>query len=273
MEAAMAEQQVAVVTGVSSGIGQATASALVRAGYRVFGTVRSEKTEVPEGVERVVLDVRDDRSIDAAIAQVLARAGRIDALVNNAGATVMGAIEETGTEQAQALFDVNFFGAVRVTRAVLPAMRAQRSGRIVFVGSVLGFLPAPFMGFYAATKHALEGYSESLDHEVRALGVRALLVEPGFMKTRIDQNATRAAHPIADYAEARDRVGAGINANVERGDDPSLVAATIVQALTAARPRLRYPVGKGAGMLSRLRRFLPAGMFDRSFRKEFHIDR
>jgi NAD(P)-dependent dehydrogenase (short-subunit alcohol dehydrogenase family) len=265
-------ESIAVVTGVSSGIGQATAKQLAAAGYRVFGTVRSAGAAVPEGVERVVLDVRDDASVDAAVASVLSQAGRIDALVNNAGASIMGAIEETDTAQAQALFDVNFFGAVRVTRKVLPAMRAHRSGRIVFVSSVVGFLPAPFMGFYAASKHALEGYAESLDHEVRALGIRAILVEPGFMRTRIDQNSTLAAGSIADYSAARERVGAHINASIGSGEAPSLVSEAIAFALRAPRPRLRYQVGKGAGTLATLRSLMPASLFDRSFRKEFHLD-
>jgi NAD(P)-dependent dehydrogenase (short-subunit alcohol dehydrogenase family) len=227
---------------------------------------------VPEGVERVSLDVREEASIAAAVASILSRAGRIDALVNNAGATIVGAIEETDTAQAQALFDVNFFGAVRATRAVLPAMRAQRSGRVVFVSSVLGFVPAPFMGFYAASKHALEGYGESLDHEVRALGIRAILVEPGFTKTKIDKNANVVARTIADYSEARERAGARINASIETGGDPALVARAITAALSARRPKLRYPVGKGAGMLATLRRFVPAGLFDSSLRKEFRLD-
>jgi NAD(P)-dependent dehydrogenase (short-subunit alcohol dehydrogenase family) len=272
MEDANADQHVALVTGVSSGIGEATARALVGNGYRVFGTVRSPDGVVPEGVERVTMDVRDEVSIAAAVASILSRAGRIDALVNNAGATIMGAIEETDTAQAQALFEVNFFGAARVTRTVLPTMRAQRAGRVVFVGSVVGFVPAPFMGFYAASKHALEGYSESLDHEVRALGIRAILVEPGFMKTKIDKNATVAARTIDDYSDARERVGASINANIESGGDPALVARAISTALSARRPKLRYPVGKGAGTLATLRSFMPAGLFDRSFRKEFRLD-
>jgi NAD(P)-dependent dehydrogenase (short-subunit alcohol dehydrogenase family) len=268
----MADQKVALVTGVSSGIGEATTRALARDGYRVFGTVRSPNAVVPEGVERVSLDVRDEASITAGVASVLSRAGRIDALVNNAGATIVGAIEETDTAQAQALFDVNFFGAARVTRAVLPTMRAQRSGRVVFVSSVVGFVPAPFMGFYAASKHALEGYSESLDHEVRALGIRAILIEPGYMKTRFDKNATSAARTIVDYTGARERVAARINANVESGDDPAVVAEAITAVLSARRPKLRYPVGKGAGTLARLRSFVPAGLFDSSLRKEFRLD-
>jgi len=268
----MAEQRVAVVTGVSSGIGRATASELQARDYRVFGTVRAPAAELPEGVERVVVDVRDEASITAGVSEVLEKAGRIDVLVNNAGTSILGAIEETETEQARALFDVNFFGAVRMTQAVLPAMRAQRSGRIIFVSSVVGFLPAPFMGFYAASKHALEGYAESLDHEVRGLGVRALLVEPGYMKTRLDVNSSQATRSIQDYAAARERVSAGINAGVSSGGDPALVARAIAEAAVAPRPRLRYPVGKGAGTLARLRNWLPAALFDRGFRKEFHLD-
>jgi NAD(P)-dependent dehydrogenase (short-subunit alcohol dehydrogenase family) len=268
----MSEQLVGVVTGVSSGIGAATARKLVQAGYRVFGTVRSEGTAVPQGVEPLVLDVRDDALVERGISTVLSRAGRIDALVNNAGSSILGAIEETDLEQARTLFDVNFFGAVRVTRRVLPAMRSQRSGRVLFISSVVGFLPAPFMGFYSASKHAIEGYCESLDHEVREFGVRALLVEPGFMKTKIDASAARASGRIADYDGTRERVSAGIGKSVEKGDDPAVVADVVLTALRDGNPRLRYTAGRGTSTLSALRRYLPAGMFDRSLRKEFGVD-
>jgi NAD(P)-dependent dehydrogenase (short-subunit alcohol dehydrogenase family) len=268
----MAEKKVAIVTGVSSGIGRATAALLAGRGFWVFGTVRSRDTAAPEGIEPIVLDVRDAPSVEAGVAEILGRAGRIDVLVNNAGGSIVGAIEETDTQQAHDLFDVNFFGAVRMTRAVLPAMREQRGGRIVFVSSVVGFLPAPFMGFYAASKHALEGYGESLDHEVRTFGIRSLLIEPGFMKTRIGHNSARAARTIGDYGAARDRVGASISAAVAAGDDPVLVAKTIADAVTSPQPRLRYPVGKGAGMLAKLRSYLPSSVFDRSLRKQFHVD-
>ena len=140
------------------------------------------------------------------------------------------------------------------------------------ISSVAGKNGNPLTGAYAASKHALEGYSESLDHEVRALGIRAVLVEPGFMKTKIDKNATLAARTIDDYAEARERVGASINASIESGGDPALVARAITAALSAPRPKLRYPVGKGAGTLATLRSFMPAALFDRSLRKEFRLD-
>jgi NAD(P)-dependent dehydrogenase (short-subunit alcohol dehydrogenase family) len=268
----MVDQNVAVVTGISSGIGRATASELALRGFRVFGTVRTPDQRAPEGVEPILLDVRNEAAIGEAIETILSKAGRIDVLVNNAGASIVGAIEETDIREAQGLFDVNFFGAVRMTRAVLPAMRRQRSGRIVFVSSVVGFLPAPFMGFYSASKHALEGYAESLDHEVRSLGIRSLLVEPGFMKTRLDENSPRAAARLGDYDSARQRVAASIQANVANGEDPSVVAKTIARAATSTRPRLRYQAGKGAGLLATLRSLMPAALFDRSLRREFHVD-
>jgi len=263
---------VALITGVSTGIGNATARKLVAHGYRVFGTARSANTPVPANVERVLLDVLDAASIEAGVREVLARAGRIDLLVNNAGGGMVGAVEETSVEQAQKLFDLNFFGAVRMTQAVLPAMRAQRSGRIVFISSIVGFLPAPYMGFYAASKHALEGLAESLDHETRTLGVRASLVEPGFMRTNIRENGISPGNSVDAYVFARLRAGERVAAKVSAGEDPAIVPDAVLEAATAVKPRLRYPVGKGAGLLSRLRRYLPESLFDSGLRKEFGLD-
>jgi NAD(P)-dependent dehydrogenase (short-subunit alcohol dehydrogenase family) len=268
-EAAM---NVALVTGVSSGIGNATARALVERGYRVFGTVRSETSAVPSKVERVLLDVRDADSIASAVREVLDRAGRIDLLVNNAGGSVTGAVEETSLSQARDLFDVNFFGAVRVTQAVLPAMRAQRSGRIIFISSVLGLMPAPFMGFYAASKHALEGLAESLDHETRGLGIRAVLVEPAWTRTQFANHSATADSPIEDYAAERESARQGRRDGLNAGDDPSLVAEVVVKAATARRPRLRYAASRRARLLARLRRFMPARVFDGALRKQYRLD-
>jgi short-subunit dehydrogenase len=267
----MAEQKVALVTGASSGIGKAVAKELAANGFRVFGTVRSA-AELPQGVEKMTLDVRDEASIGAAVSEIVSRTKRIDVLVNNAGGTLVGAIEEADVSQAQALFDVNFFGAVRITRAVLPAMRAQRSGRIFFIGSIAGLLPTPFMGFYSASKHALEGFSESLDHELRRMGIRSIVIEPGFMKTRIDKNSAVAARRIQDYAEGNARAGAYAKSAMEKADDPSLVAKKVADVLKAAHPRLRYTVGKGSAMLGKLRRFMPESLFDRGLRTAFHLD-
>src|SRR5215210_493926 len=176
-------RQVAIVTGASAGIGAATARALHAAGYRVFGTYRKAPASRVAGVEYLVLDVTSDESAKAAVAQVLDQAGRIDLLVNNAGVGLVGGAEESSIEQAKSLFDVNLFGVIRMTNAVLPIMRRQGSGRIVNISSVMGLIPAPFMALYSASKHALEGYSESLDHEIRGSGIRVVLVEPAYTRT------------------------------------------------------------------------------------------
>ena len=203
---AVGTDRVALVTGASSGIGEAAARALVGAGFTVYGTSRKAVAgEERDGVVFVPLDVTDDQSVGGAVRDVLDRSGRIDAdvLVNNAGFGVAGAAEESSIEQTRALFETNLFGAIRMIRAVLPHMRGRGSGRIINVSSFVGLIPVPFMALYAASKHALEGYSESLDHEVREHGVRVLLVEPGMTKTTFDANLARAMNPSALRATPR----------------------------------------------------------------------
>jgi len=141
----------------------------------------------------------------------------------------------------------------------------------VNISSVVGFLPAPYMGIYTASKHALEGYTETLDHEVRRFGVRAMLVEPAYTKTKINGNSKSARSTLEAYAAERKRVVEVVEREIERGDDPRLVAESVWKALSAKSPQLRYPVGKGVA-LGRLRRFVPASMFDRSLRKQLYLD-
>jgi NAD(P)-dependent dehydrogenase (short-subunit alcohol dehydrogenase family) len=175
----MSNSKVVFVTGVSSGIGRANAEQFAQRGCTVFGSVRDlRKTQPIPGVELVEMDVREEGSVQRAVQNIIGKTKRIDVLVNNAGGTMLGAVEETSVAEAQALFDTNVFGALRTSKAVLSRTREQRAGRIVNVSSVLGFLPAPYMGLYSASKHAGEGMSETLDHEVRNLGIRVVLVEP-----------------------------------------------------------------------------------------------
>ena len=265
---AVETEQVALVTGASSGIGEAAARALVGTGFAVYGTSRGAAAgEKRGGAVFLPLDVTDDESVAGAVREVLDRSGRIDVLVNNAGLGVVGAAEESSIEQARAVFETNLFGAMRVTRAVLPHMRDQGSGRIINVSSVLGLVPAPFGSMYAATKHALEGYSESLDHEVREYGVRVLLVEPGYTRTSFDTNAVAVDEPLPVYAQRRETFDGLIAEAVKAGDEPSVVGATIVAAATDSRPKLRYPAGPLARRVSKARRFAPASVFDRQIRK------
>src|SRR5437899_6726695 len=177
---------VALVTGASSGIGKAAALALVDAGFEVVGTSRNTAGVAPlAGVTFLALDVTSDESVSTVVGRVIERFGRLDLLVNNAGTGAAGAAEESSVAQDQRVFDINFFGLVRMTKAVLPHMRAAGNGRIINISSVLGLVPAPYMASYAATKHAIEGYSESVDHAVREHGIRVLLVEPAYTRTGI----------------------------------------------------------------------------------------
>src|SRR5438552_2322029 len=262
-----------LVTGVTSGIGREIAHLLAERGARVFGTVRNPQSASPiRGIEIVRMEVTDDASVNEAVQSIVRKAGPIQYLVNNAGYSFMGALEETSVAEARQQFETNLFGVLRVTNAILPGMRQQGDGRIVNISSVLGFLPAPYMGIYAAIKHSVEGYTEKMDHESRRFGARALLVEPAYTRTKLTGNTKSAKITLDVYADERKRLTDAAQQNIERGDDPRMVAEAVYQALTAKSPRLRYPVGKGVA-LSRMRRFVPAGMFDKSFRKQFQLDR
>ncbi|HFH2546598.1 TPA: oxidoreductase [Klebsiella aerogenes] len=265
----MSEHKVVLITGVSSGIGRAAALTFRARGCQVFGTVRDINAASPlNDVALTEMDVRDEQSVQQAIEKVIFKAGRIDVLVNSAGVSLIGAVEETSVEEATRLFDTNFFGVLRTTKAVLPHMRSQQSGRIVNVSSVLGFLPAPFMGIYAASKYALEGMSETLDHELRESGVRVTLVEPSFTKTNLDVNSAETAETITFYKDARNLTVEAILKKVGTASLPDSVAGTIVTA--ALGPwKMRHTPGGEATLLARLRRFAPASMVSKELRKAF----
>lgn len=259
---------VALVTGASSGIGREAALALVAAGFDVAGTSRDASRVTPVGgVTFFDLDVTGDASVTTAVQQVIERFGQIDVLVNNAGVGSMGAAEEISVAQAQDVFDTNVFGVMRMVKEVLPHMRAQRRGRIINLSSVVGFIPSPYMAVYAASKHAIEGYSESLDHEIREHGVRALLVEPAYTSTGFEANSARPDAPLQAYAKQRDTFDRLMVEAIKDGDAPSVVADVIVAAATDARPKLRYTAGSVAGRVSTLRRLVPARAFDKQIRK------
>jgi NAD(P)-dependent dehydrogenase (short-subunit alcohol dehydrogenase family) len=267
-----APQKVALITGASGGIGLAAGVALIAAGYRVFGTSRNAAPgQILKGVQMVRCDVTDEASIAQAVAEVTSFAGRIDVLVNNAGRSLIGAAEESSPQQAQSLFDVNVFGLIKMTNAVLPIMRAQRQGRIINISSVVGFLPGPFNALYCATKHAVEGYSESLDHETRDFGVRVSLVEPVFTRTAIEENADQPDRVLNVYDKGRAATQVAWRNGVATGDPVEAVAEKIVQAATDANPSIRYTPGKMAGRLRMMRRYVPEKAFEKSFRKQMNL--
>lgn len=265
------KKKTVLITGASSGIGEATARTLAEAGYRVFGGVRKpDSAAAVPGVEYVKMDVQDEDSVASAVKVVLEKAGRIDILINNAGVSLVGPIEATSDTEAKALFDVNVFGVLRAIRAVLPSMRSHRSGLIINVSSVLGFLPAPFMGLYAASKHAIEGLSESLDHEVRSLGVRVVLVQPSFTRTKLDTNATQTQAVIEDYAAAFASSVDAVLQQVGSAPAPSGVANKVLAIVEGAH-RMRRPADGRAKLLSVLRRFAPSAQVDKTLRRAFGL--
>lgn len=264
--------KVILISGASRGFGRAAATALAAAGHRVFGTSRRPTdAEAPPGVILLPLDVRSDDSVHKCVQMVLAQAGRLDVLVNNAGYSLLSALEETPVEAAQQLFDTNFFGVMRLTNAVLPHLRAQRSGLILNVGSLSGRVGVPFMGIYSASKHALVGYSEALLMELRPLGIHVTLLEPGNFRTDIafERPATR----IADYDGPRDRAAAAEERYVRGGAPPDRVAEAIVRIVATPSPPARVTVAHGPERLTPwMRRFLPNALVYRATRWLYRLD-
>ncbi len=267
------KNKIALVTGASSGIGKATAEQLVLAGYKVYGTSRQGAQADKHSFEMLALDVTSDESVEAAVAELIKREGRIDLLVNNAGFGVAPAgAEESTIEQAKSVFDTNFYGMLRMIRAVVPHMRKQGSGRILNISSVLGFLPAPYMALYAATKHAVEGYSESLDHELRTRGIRVSTIQPAYTKTGFDSNLLEPDAKLNEYGNIRAALNNRVKELVEGGDAPSVVAKTVLKAAIASSPKLRYTAGSLACRLKFLRRFAPVALLDAGLRKDLRLD-
>jgi short-subunit dehydrogenase len=222
------------------------------------------------GVALIEMDIRDEASVQKGIRAIIAQATCIDVLVNSAGVTLIGSTEETSIDEAQSLLDTNVLGVLRTTQAVLPHMRKQGSGRIVNISSVLGFLPAPYMSLYSASKHAVEGLSETLDHEVRQFGIRVALVEPSFTRTNLDLNAPQTASKILDYSREFGVVSQAIQKNVQKAPEPDGVANTIVDAALGTWKMRRTPKGE-ASLLAKLRRFMPAGPVEKGLRKTFGL--
>jgi NAD(P)-dependent dehydrogenase (short-subunit alcohol dehydrogenase family) len=265
--------KIALVTGASSGIGQATAELLAKSGYKVYGTSRRDGDARRRSFEMLRLDVSRDESVDAAVRTLIQLEGRIDLVVNNAGFGVApGGAEESSIAQARSIFDTNFFGIVRMTRAVVPHMRRQGAGRIINIGSVLGFLPMPYGALYAATKHAIEGYSESLDHELRTWGIRVSVIEPAYTRTPFDANFAEPDAKLDEYREVRAAVSQRVKEVMAGAEEPGVVADVVLKAALAARPKLRYTAGGLASRLRLLRKFAPAGLMDAGIRRDLRLD-
>ncbi|MGW8376943.1 SDR family oxidoreductase [Streptomyces sp. ODS28] len=251
----------ALVTGASSGIGAAVAASLAGRGYRVLGTSRApEKIADPvPGVEYLALDLAHEDSI----AECAEAAGPVDVLVNNAGESQSGPLEELPAEALQRLFQLNVFGAVRLTRLVLPGMRARGYGRVVMIGSMLASFPLAYRSSYVASKAALRGFASASRRELAPYGVRMCTVEPGAVNTGISERRTHLIAEDSPYADEYRTMLTALNANEANGISPSKVAATVVRAVESRRPRPLYAVGSNAPVVFALRRALPRSAVER----------
>ncbi|ACT06906.1 short-chain dehydrogenase/reductase SDR [Dickeya chrysanthemi Ech1591] len=269
----MTNKRVALVTGASSGIGEATAIKLVAVGYSVYGTSRRGAESSEARFPMLALDVTNDESVENAVAELLRLEGRIDLLVNNAGFGFSpAAAEESSIEQAKAMFDTNFHGLVRMTRTVVPYMRRQGGGRIINIGSILGVVPVPYAALYCASKHAVEGYSEALDHELRTQGIRVSVIEPAYVKTKFEVNNIEPDSKIGEYDVIRAKLVHVVSEAMSKADEPEEAADVVVKAAQASNPKLRYTSGKTARMFAFLRRFAPASVLDKGIRKNLQLD-
>jgi short-subunit dehydrogenase len=269
----MSNQRVVLITGASSGVGQATARLLAQQGYTVFGTSRALTSAEPvSNLTMVALDVRSDASVAACVNTVSGQAGRVDVLVNNAGYELAGALEEHSIDEAKAQLETNFFGVVRMVKAVLPFMRRQKHGQIVNISSLAGLSAIPFMGMYSASKFAVEGYTEALRLELKPLNIHVSQIEVSFLKSPMMDKRQVAAERIADYEPWRQRAFKAIRDSEEKGLRPELVAQAVSKVLANRAARLRYVVGGQANVVSRMKRFFPGGAFEMGVRSTFKLD-
>jgi NAD(P)-dependent dehydrogenase (short-subunit alcohol dehydrogenase family) len=264
---------VVLITGGASGIGYATAKLLVERGYNTFVTSRTLERSTDGSLETLQLEVTSDASVAACVETVLARAGHLDVLVNNIGAGIAGAVEEIELGEAMNVLNVGFWGAVRMTQAVLPLMRVQRAGKIINLSSVGGFMGAPFRAFYIAMKFALEGYSESLRFEVAPFGISVSLVAPAGVRTPAADRVPNARRSIPDYAAARERLTATFNRAMRDGMPPERVAHTILRIIESRSPRLRYIVGGQAQLVWWMRKLLPQVAFESALWHFFDLEK
>jgi short-subunit dehydrogenase len=266
--------KVVLVTGASSGLGHAIAKALAAKNHRVFGTARAPAAAASEGFATLPLDVTQDESVAACVAEVIRAAGRIDAVINNAGFGIAGAIEDTTAAEAQSQFETNFFGTHRVCRAVLPHLRAQRAGIIINMSSLAGRIPLPFQGFYSATKFAIEAYTEALRMEVRPFGIGVTMIEPGDFATAFTANRrmTNESIPASPYYESAVRAIATMARDEQANQDLSPVIEAVEVILASARPALRYPCANAIQRtFNALRPFLPQALAESLIRGTYGL--
>ncbi len=271
-------QSVVLVTGASSGFGLSCARLLARQGYMVYGTSRkpglSGASLIPANFEMLQMDVTSNESVEAAIESILAKEGRLDIVINNAGIGVAGAVEETTIEEAKDLFETNFFGVHRVCRAVIPQMRKQASGHIVNIGSMGAVVAIPFQVFYSASKAAIAMLSDGLSMELKPFGIKVTRIEPGDYKTSFTANRVfiAAADSSAVYRDACERAIAVMEHDEQNGADPEDLARALLEIIQMQSPGLNYRMGMlSQRLLVGLIPFLPTRVVEKLLMKSYNI--
>ncbi|WP_102346762.1 oxidoreductase [Bacillus sp. Marseille-P3661] len=267
---------VAIVTGASSGFGLLTSVALAREGYKVIATMRNldkseklltfaDQAHVSSQIEMIELDVTDVSRIEVVIKDLIHRFGRINLLVNNAGYAAGGFTEELQIDEWRRQFDVNFFGMVAVTKEVLPYMREQRSGKVINISSISGRVGFPAMGPYAASKFAVEGFSESLRLELLRYGIYVVLIEPGSYKTDIWSKGLKSISLPSDsaYSKEMKEIIKHVELNANTAPAPDEVIEQIVKVASMSAPKLRYPIGKGVKAVLMFKQIIPWKWWER----------
>jgi NAD(P)-dependent dehydrogenase (short-subunit alcohol dehydrogenase family) len=280
-------QRIVLITGATDGLGKAMALLLAQRNYRVFATGRSREKraeldrvarERSLPLETLELDVTDDASVRHAVNAILQKSGRIDVLINNAGVAYVGTVEDLCMDDWRRQFETNFFGVVRVTQAVVPHMRAQKWGRIVLISSVAGLVTAPAQGSYSATKHALEALGNALRHELHSFGIRTTLIEPGFIKTGIQQAAQELIRPYeatissGPYAKLYSAfLSSAQTASETAKTTPEDCARIVLESIESSNPKPRYGVTPTAAVVKWCKRLLPDSWMDRMTLRRFRV--
>jgi len=260
-----------LITGATSGIGLSIANLLHDNGFKVYGTSRTPgNNQKSFPFEILELDITSDISIQKCIDTLLTKTKTIDALINNAGIGICGSAEETSIEQAYKQVETNFWGAVKMTRVVLPVMRGQKGGNIITIGSLAGLIPVPFQSYYAASKHALEGFFKTLRIEIKSFNIKISIVEPGFFKTNLHNTFEYASPSIADYDKIRDNALGIFTMSIEHGETPDRIAGVILKILNSKNPRFRYKMGKNT-TLAPILNFLSYRLLEYGIRKKFSL--
>lgn len=260
--------KICLVTGASSGIGFATAVELLHAGYTVYGAARRVERMEPlraAGGRVLRMDITSEADLESVVSKILEEQQRIDVLVNNAGIGLSGAIEDLPIQQARELFEVNLFGSARLIQLILPYMRQQGSGAIINVSSMGGEIAFPLHGWYYASKHALEAYSDTLRQEVGRFGIHVVLIQPGMIKTEFEKwTAQRLRKDSRQGAYGKIAAAMAIQTEklLDNSSDPSIVAKAIRKAIESEAPKPRYAVGHMAKLLLTLNRIIPDRLFD-----------